>query len=562
METLLLFLERHMIWFVALIAAVIILEVLVRLFHTKQKEQDGKKVNNSNGATFWEEFSKNAPETVIMIRLEDRRTVYVSDNIEKNLHIKKGQVYTDIRALERITTRHYIRKANSAYEQWDRSDSLKMEYSYAAENKDDQWGRAVISLTEDGQYLMIILNDITEEYQKREEQERKIEEAKQVDQSKTEFLSKMSHEIRTPMNGMLGMISLAKMSIEKPQEAEDYLDKAESLSKFLLSIINDILDMSRIESGKIELEQVRFDLVAMAEKLRSMFQITIEDKGIHFAMEMQDFTIRYVVGDELRITQVITNFLSNAQKFTEKDGSITVTFRQMQIIDGKVELMIRVRDTGKGIAPEFIHRIFKPFEQEDAGIVRRYGGSGLGMAISDNLVQLMGGQIVVDSKLGAGSDFTIYLGLPIAEGSQEAEEVKEIVEETPDEVVTLEGCRYLLAEDNAINAVIMVKLLGSQGALVDVAVNGLEAVQKFQESEPGTYKAILMDIQMPELSGWDAAARIRAMERLDARKIPIFALSADAFTEDKRHSLEVGMNGHISKPVDFNELQKILLENL
>ena len=270
----------------------------------------------------------------------------------------------------------------------------------------------------------------------------------------------------------------------------------------------------------------------------------------------------FIGGDEMRLSQVIINFLSNAVKFTEAGGEICVTFRQMQITEDSLRLMIRVRDTGKGIEPEFLNRIFKPFEQEDNKIAEKYGGSGLGMAISDNIIRLMGGQIVIDSEVGRGSDFTVFLSLPVAEKNvaEGKSEDRQNSDRVPEDMLEkyLAGIHVILAEDNDINAKISVKLLEKDGMIVDRVNNGKEAVTTFANSPEGYYDVILMDIQMPELNGWDATRQIRSMERADAHKISIYALSANAFVEDKRHSMEVGMDAHISKPIDFKKLREMI----
>ncbi len=277
-----------------------------------------------------------------------------------------------------------------------------------------------------------------------------------------------------------------------------------------------------------------------------------------------DFDVRRVIGDELRLSQVIVNFLSNAVKFTPEGGRITVTFRQMNRMEGKIHFMIRVRDTGKGISPEFLKRIFRPFEQETATIAKSYGGSGLGMAIADNMVKLMDGQIVVDSEVGKGSDFNVYVALPVDTSQPQGvignDAVLEAVTGPEEEVCrSIEGMRLLMAEDNEINAEIAVSILEEEmGARVERAADGQEAVDMFCAHEPGYYDTILMDIQMPVMNGWEATAAIRGLDREDAGSIPIYALSADAFVEDKRRSVSIGMNGHISKPIDFEELVKTI----
>ena len=273
------------------------------------------------------------------------------------------------------------------------------------------------------------------------------------------------------MNGITGMLTLAEGRLTPEHPAMQYLTKANELSGHLLSLINDILDMSRIEAGKVELEQAPFSLRALGGRLYDMFAKTLDANGIHYAANFEEMTADWVIGDELRISQVIINFLSNAVKFTSQ-GEIIVTFRQMMLRDGKVDLMVRVHDTGIGMKAEFISRIFRLFEQEDTSTTRRFGGTGLGMAISDQLVKLMGGQIVVESLPESGSDFTAFLSLPVMDGRT-------------------------------------------------------------------------------------AARTIRRLARPDAADIPIYALSADAFAEDERLSRENGMNGHLTKPIDFDALWQI-----
>ena len=542
---------------VALYAGYRLILKIRKRHHTQTKDHSYREL-------FDREWTQVSQELHVLIRAEDHTPVYISENLESILGLRTEAVQTDLEALKRVLDRADCRRYEQAEAAWNRQTSLNMELPYKnLETGEQRWGELSLTRAQDERFYLLCLRDMTREHEIREKLQQEADQAYQAEKSKTAFLSQMSHEIRTPMNGVLGMISLAKLNLLKPEESRDYLNQAENLSQFLLSLINDILDMSRIESGKVELEAVKFDLFGMAGKIRAMFERTIEEKGIKFVLEMQDFNIRYVVGDELRLTQVVVNFLSNSSKFTPKGGQITVTFRQMHIIDGKVQLMIRVRDTGKGMAPEFLSKIFKPFVQESTTVTKTYGGSGLGMAISDNLITLMGGNIVIDSELGKGSDFTIYIGLPVAEGDQTLPEEGALEqEETEKDTFTLEGLRILMAEDNKVNTIIAEKLLANQGATVESVVNGLEAVKRFAEVEPGYYDIILMDIKMPEMDGWQATANIRAMDKADAKTIPIFALSADAFVEDKRHSIEMGMTGHIAKPIDFNELKKEVRKSL
>ena len=485
-------------------------------------------------------------DPVMILRCKDLYPVYITESFEQQLDVTGDDIKTDIGIFLDKVGSGKDWKLWKKYRSWDGKQPFTSDF-YLERMK--SWYRLEITRSKDGLYDTFQFRDITEDKKELEAAKEQLKIAESVSQSKTEFLSSMSHEIRPPMNGIIGMLTLAHGQL-RGHSAENYIIKAEQLSKYLLSVINDILDMSRIEAGKIELESKPFELAALAEKLRNMFQKNVEAKGVAFYVEMKDVDVKYIVGDELRISQILVNFLSNAQKFTEK-GEIRVTFRQLQKENGKVSLMFRVHDTGKGMDAKFISRIFKPFEQESQDITKQYGGSGLGMSITDRLVHLMGGEIVIDSMLGKGSDFSIYLTLPIAE-------VSEIETEQEDETgtdFTFNGCHILMAEDNEINAEIAVSILENEGAKVDVAVNGKDAVEKYAASAPGTYNFILMDIQMPVMNGRDAAKQIRSMDRKDAGEIPIFALSADAFVEDQRLSAMSGMNGHFTKPIDFEEMR-------
>lgn len=552
--------EEHASLILVVLAVILVCEILLHILRQNGKQSGRRVRRDSDFEEFYNELSTNGKDVFILIRKSDSMVVYVSENTKRILGIEPQLIKDDLWAIKRTMNRKNGRKLEQALDNWNRKEPIRLELSYQnIETEQQYWGSILVNETEDGKYYLCTIEDITAEHETQTQLKKEIDEVYRQDQSKTTFLSKMSHEIRTPMNGMLGMISLAKMNIEDAKEAGDYLDKAESLSQFLLSIINDILDMSRIESGKVELANERVDIFAMAEKLRSMFQTTVEDKGIKFVMEISDFTIRYVMGDELRMVQVLTNFLSNASKFTPAGGQITVTFREMHIIDNKANIMMRVRDTGKGMSPEFLSRIFNPFEQESATTAKDFGGSGLGMSIADNLIHLMGGEITVSSELGKGTEFTVFVELPIAEGDQTMPDVNAAgVVTQEEEEFSIDGYKILLAEDNDVNALIAMKLLKARGADVERAVNGAVAVQMFEAQKPNYYDVILMDIQMPELNGWQATQAIRAMERADAKEIPILALSADAFVEDKRKSIEMGMNGHVAKPIDFAELTSVI----
>lgn len=376
--------------------------------------------------------------------------------------------------------------------------------------------------------------------------------AESASQEKSRFLSRMSHEIRTPMNGIIGMVQIARLSAGDPEKIADCLDKIQISSDYLLSLINDILDMSRIESGKIELYAQTFDLREFAERLRTMFLQKAEEAGLKFEVSAQ-ICLPTVSGDKLRLSQVAVNIISNAIKFTPKGGTVRVGIEQKDLDGQKCALKITVEDTGIGMTKEFQSRIFQPFEQADSSISHQYGGTGLGLAISHNLVQLMGGDIEIDSEVGKGTVFTIRLTLPVVQ-----QELTRGEEDVGIGQEGLRGYRILLAEDNEMNSEIAVSLLGFKGAKVDQVWNGEEAVERFASSEPGDYDVVLMDIQMPVMDGLEASRKIRNSGHVQAGDIPIIGLSANAFEQDRETARECGMNGYVSKPFDLEKLAALV----
>ena len=502
-------------------------------------------------AIFLQEWKRQSEEVCILLRRRDRMPVYTVGNLREVLGVTLTRLREDAASLLAGLDDETERKQRwKTYLDWDGAKPLVAE----AAMQNGRWVRFIAHRSRNDNYDLIFGRDITHEHQRLEEDKTKLMQVEEASQSKTTFLSRMSHEIRTPMNGIIGMLALAEGKMQKQDPAMQYLDKANELSAHLLSLINDILDMSRIEAGKVELENKPFSLRAMGDKLYDMFAKTLDARGIRYAVNFEGVTVDWLLGDELRLSQIMINFLSNAVKFTEQ-GEIVVTIRQMMLREGNVDLLLRVHDTGQGMDPNFVYRIFRPFEQESIETGKKYGGTGLGMAITDQLVHLMGGQIVVESMPGKGSDFTVYLTLPQAEADEQASVTGQAEDQNQYEDA-FQGCRILMAEDNDINAMIAVELLEDMGAKVDVAQNGQLALEAFQAKPEHYYDFILMDVQMPVLDGRAATRALRALVRSDAEDIPIFALSADAFIEDVRLSMESGMNGHYSKPVDFIALRR------
>ena len=373
--------------------------------------------------------------------------------------------------------------------------------------------------------------------------------AEDASRAKSEFLSRMSHEIRTPMNGIIGMGTIARQNIGNPKKVEECLEKQSMSCQHLLSLINDVLDMSKIESGRIELKSVPFDLKILLEGLANIYEGQAGLKGVQFETILGDGVSERFVGDSLRLNQILSNLLSNAMKFTPAGGLIQLRVTRLHEKEGKVWFRFEVSDTGRGIAKENYNKIFESFEQESADITSKYGGTGLGLAIVKRFSELMGGKVWVDSRIGYGSTFTVEVPFGMAKG-----QVKTMKQVCLPSEFDFQGKHLLLAEDNELNREIAAELIGAAGAQIETAKDGKEAVERFENSDPFHFDLILMDIQMPVMNGYEATRRIRELERPDAQTVPIFAMTANAFDEDEEKSLLAGMNAYITKPLDVNAL--------
>lgn len=378
--------------------------------------------------------------------------------------------------------------------------------------------------------------------------------AENASRAKSDFLSRISHEIRTPMNGIIGMTTIARRFVDDPERMTDCLNKIDISATYLLSLLNDVLDMSRIESGKIQLEEKPFDLEEMLERVQEIFQQKAKDSDITLDLRCGELSVTHVIGDNLHISQVLVNLVSNALKFTPPGGRVTLEARQTAISEDTVSLEFVVADTGIGISEAFQSRIFEPFEQAQPTTTRQYGGTGLGLAICSNFIKLMGGTITVHSKPGEGTQFIVGLTLRRDRSSEDSGTQKK-KEQT---ICDLKNLRILLAEDNKINAEIATLVLEDVGAEVEYAENGEIAVDLLSKSPAGTFALILMDIQMPVMDGLTASRAIRALDHPDAGSIPIIGLSANAFQEDIQKAKESGMTAYLPKPLDVERLYQTL----
>ena len=463
-----------------------------------------------------------------------------------------------------------------------------VEYRLRTKNRGYRWYRAVGKPTRrpDGSpitYVGVFI-DVTEQKEmmrelaeQRESLSIALEEANKANKAKTAFLSNMSHEIRTPMNAIIGLDRIVLNDPGISETTREHLEKMGLSAQHLLSIINEILEMSRIESGRMTVKNEEFSLAELLAQVNTMISGQCREKGIAYECRVKEPVGDRYVGDDMKLRQVMINILGNAVKFTPSGGTVTFVVESVARFHGKSTLRFTVTDTGIGISKEFLPKLFDAFSQEDSSRTNRFGSTGLGMAITKNLIELMNGTISVESEKHKGTTFTVTVTLidcdrkeadvdavtakPVSAGAApdaSGEDLKKKNTEPARETADPKCRRVLLAEDVTINAEIMIMVLSMRGIQADHAENGRIAVEKFAEHEEGYYDAILMDIRMPEMDGLEATRRIRAMNRPDAKSIPVIALTANAFDEDVQLSMQAGLNAHLSKPVEPDVLFETL----
>ena len=400
-------------------------------------------------------------------------------------------------------------------------------------------------------FLMeLLIQRIADRIQENEHLAARATAAEEASEAKTRFLSNMSHDIRTPLNAIVGYTLLAEKDGVTLEQTQDYVKKIKNAGEQLLSIVNDVLEMSRIESGKAELNLAPADLEKIVRKADDLVRTQLEGKKIRFET-VCEIRNRWVLCDENQMSRILMNLLCNAGKFTPEGGKVFLEVRQTGETESQSSYEIRVRDTGIGMAPEFVEKLFMPFEREQTSTVSRIQGTGLGLSIAKSFIDRMGGTISVSTAPGKGSEFVIRLTFDLVPEPAKAETAEAGERNFANQ-------HLLLAEDNDINREIAVAILEEYGFTVDTAENGAAAIEKMTRSPAGTYGCVLMDIQMPVMDGMEAARRIRHLDQEALSRIPIIAMTANAFREDEKAVLEAGMDGFVAKPIDVEDLLETL----
>ncbi|MCI8464544.1 MAG: response regulator [Lachnospiraceae bacterium] len=512
-------------------------------------------------------LSISVDDIFLMLDKETWKVNYISPNVERLLGIPLKAARKNARLLGESVVNAYgfISKEEFAAIPVGESRHWEREHMHQGTGERRWYWEAVYHENIQGmEKFVIVMSDRTREQKLNRNLQEALDAARSANEAKSHFLSNMSHDIRTPLNAIIGFSVLLEKDADNGVKVREYTRKIATSSKHLLSLINDVLDMSKIESGKTSLNVTVFSLSELLEGLQSILLPQARAKRQILEFKVEGNPEEYLLGDKLRINQILINLLSNAIKYTPEDGRVVFTVQKMQAPSLQyTHLHFVVEDNGIGMSQEFLETMFDPFARELNETTSNIEGTGLGMAITKNLVELMGGVIQVSSELGKGSSFTVELTFALPEEiegnrflhpelSGRKEEPGE-TEENP-----LEGLYILVAEDNDLNAEILMEMLSMEGARCELAVNGREALDLFLRSESDDYDMILMDVQMPLMNGYETTRQIRSCNHPRAKTIPIVAMTANAFADDVRKALDCGMDGHLAKPVDMEAVRSLL----
>ncbi|MDD6880950.1 MAG: ATP-binding protein [Firmicutes bacterium] len=557
---------------IAVVVFIFMLGFVIRQNRSKLIEKDTEILYRDE---LFSTLSGNVDDIFLMIDAETSNVDYISPNVEKLIGISEEKVRANIRELDQVIIDGDSVKVLDQLENIPPEHQNEWDREYLHQNTGEaRWFHvvALCRIIRDEKKYILVMSDRTKEKTANRALEDAVNLAQSANIAKSAFLSNMSHDIRTPMNAILGFTTLADANVGNDEKVKDYLTKIKTSGDHLLSLINDVLDMSRIESGKFHLEETDANLHDLLNDIKNIISGQVEEKQLTLHMDDSELINGDVVCDKTRLSQVVMNLLSNAIKFTTFGGEIFVNLKQLSgAEEGKGLYEFRVKDNGMGMSQDFAKRIFHPFERERNSTVSKIQGTGLGMSITKNIIDMMGGSIEVETEEGKGTEFIVRLELLLqSELKDQTKQDESIAFEDPaslcnkgingkskEEVVgEIRGKRLLLAEDNELNMEIAMELLSAYGFEMHTAVNGAEALEKVKASNPGDYDLILMDVQMPELNGYEATRRIRALEDSSLSTIPIVAMTANAFSEDRKKAEEYGMNGFVSKPINIEEVIK------
>lgn len=528
--------------------------------HTYEKNQIAKNLRASNYISVGLELLH---ERFVLIDVEHGNYEFLYTT-QENEHVLKSGPYSEFITYlldavekdsdkERLETYLPLQALISNLSSNNLNLSIPIELNVQGNKRWDLLSFIVIEMKQDRiKKILLSRKDITETQTKAAEQQRlltdALAQAENANKAKSTFLFNMSHDIRTPMNAIIGFTSMAKKHLSDSEKAMEYLEKVDISSRHMLQIINDILDMARIDSGKVELELAPIDIYKECYATDALFRSSMEEKQIDFSVNI-DIQDEMLLGDTVRIKQIIVNLVGNSLKYTKPGGKVTLNYRQTgRTEDGFAQIEISVKDSGIGMSEEYQHHLFEAFTRERNATVSGIQGTGLGLAISKQLTDMMNGTLTCNSKLGVGTEFLLKIKLQIV--GYETNDNSEL-----SDISVFSGKRILLVEDNELNREIAVDMLHELGFFIEEAKDGAEAVEKIRQAKPQYYDIVLMDIQMPYMDGYQATRSIRTLKNQEQANIPIIAMTANAFDEDRQKALEAGMNAHLSKPI--NEKQVI-----
>ena len=528
---------------------------LLTLLRRVRRRADAKELAIESREQLFSMLVRNADDIYVMFSPDAYEVEYVSPNVEKLLGVSVEAVKNNIRALSDPSSDPRIDDIASLEE----GECLQVfRERIQARTGERRWYQETLyreSIKGVDKYVLV-LSDRTNEQKGSLMLEQALDIARSSNEAKSQFLANMSHDIRTPINAIVGMTKIARESGEASEKIAGCLDAITASSRHLLELINDVLDMSRIESGQMELQERRFDIDDVVGGVEAIIRPQAQAKSQELRIDCSKMKHKAFSGDELRISQILLNLASNAVKYTQEGGSIALVVQELaKTRPSYASVAFTITDDGMGMSPEFVERIFDPFERSEEVSIARIQGTGLGMSITKALIDAMGGIVEVDSEKGRGSSFRVTLELRVVSSADACPPLEVVPESTS---YRFEGKRFLLAEDNELNAEILIELLGCRGAKVEWAENGEKAIDAFSKHPAGYYDAVFMDVMMPVMNGYEAARALRACSSARSEEVKIVALTANAFAEDVKSALDAGMDAHVAKPVDIDGLACVL----